>query len=172
MEYRLNSEYGLSLEQAVQNALATVSKEAPLRAQLRTSCNYVFDYCGIRVPVDSNTVAEELTQYVRDVCSARADWYDATPVQNIPYEREQGGRMGAHLDESLLPAVQCGQFWGNEALGKEPLAAPSLRHIFEFNGIKVPFNPWKEGEVERIREVVMSELAQKPASEYSLIVCR
>ena len=173
MPRRIDSQYGLSLQQAAETALKLIEGEKELLARLRMSYQYEFDFHGISFLIHPDTTADSLVTQVTEVMQARAELYERTAVPTEHYEREQSGRIGQHLDECYVTAVQCGMLWGNESFDRDGLMGfAKLRHVFEFNGIKVPFNPWKDGEADRVREVALAEMNKKPASEYTLMVCQ
>ena len=158
MERSVQSTYGLTLQQAAAEALQTTKKEKALLEGIGSSYQYTFDFHGIRFPIYEETTVDSMVVQVSEVVQARAELYENTPVPEKTHIREQGGRIGEHLDDFYVEAIQCGQLWGNYAFEREHSQFVALRHVFEFNGIKVPFNPWKEGEPERVRKVVLDEL--------------
>jgi hypothetical protein len=158
MNRQISAQYGQTLQQAAAQAITALAREVQFEDMLRTKPRYVFDYHGLEVPMKVEMTAEDLVALVSPELAERARLYDTLPAAPDATAREQGGKMGEHLYTAIPSAVQCGQRWGNHTFERDQVE--QLRHVFEFNGIKVPFNPWKEGEVARIQQEVETQMKQ------------
>ncbi len=145
-----SAQYGDTLDAAAQRAIAERASLKDLLTR-RGGPGLSFDFFGLQLPLTNETTAEDL---VAEVCATqleRAEFYANTAIPNDAFEYEHTGPVGEYLDDCVLKSVQCGQRWGNITLqGHGADAFLQLRHVFEFNGIRIPFNPWKEGETQRV----------------------
>lgn len=166
MKRQISAQYGTALELAASDALAVFAREQEVAAMCNFSVDYTFDYHGIEIPLTSATTAGDLVKQITEELATRAALYDATPAAPTAFTREQGGKLYEHLYDAIPSSIQCGQRWGNGVYDKGCMA--ELRHAFEFNGIKVPFNPWKKGEAGRVLQEVEDQLRKsgKPPEYY------
>jgi hypothetical protein len=168
MKRQISAQYGHTLQQATVAAISELEREMKFEFMLKSKMQFTFDYHGIQVPMTEATTAEELFAQVSETLAERARVYDRLPAAPDAFAREQGGKMGEALHEAVPSAIQCGQRWGNHSF--EQNQVEQLRHVFEFNGIRVPFNPWQDGEVARIEREVETQLIAAKAP-YPHAVC-
>jgi hypothetical protein len=152
-------EYGVSLEDAAQQAIEFEKKE--LLHRFANGLPYQasrFDFHGIVQLVHGGSTAEALVKHIRSIQDERAMLYANAPVPENAREQVQSGGLGDRLHESVVSGVQCAQRWGNSVYRRDPSKIGMLRHVFEWNGVKVPFNPWANGESTRLGDAVIKAL--------------
>lgn len=158
MNRQISAAYGLTLQQACEAAIATYTREKPTAATCKFGVNYSFDYHGLEIPMNESSTVDSLMAEIRREHQVRADWYDARPALPETYIREQHGRVGEYLYEAIPASIQCAQRWGN--LWYDKSGVHSIEHVFEFNGCKVAFNPWKIAEGARIQHAIEAQLLE------------
>lgn len=152
-------EYGVSLEDAAKAAIEFYEKELVFICTHGLSSRiYAFDYHGIVLQLHGGSTAEWFVEHIREQHKERAELYAKASVPANAREQCQGGSPGDHIGNAVASAVQCGQRWGNGVYRRDPSQIGMLRHVFEWNGVKVPFNPWAEGEATRLADAVIKAL--------------
>lgn len=151
----LRASHGVELGKAAVLALLERQGDIALVKSLGIPLRpYEFEYFGIRLPITDETRADELVDEIKAMHTIRAKAYASLPKLAKTTERVQSGRPGDHLDNTTLGATQAGQLRGNIVFSRDPEAFVTLRHVFEWNGVKVPFNPWAENEAVRLTQAV------------------
>jgi len=158
MNRQISAPYGLNLQQAAEGAIATYTREKAVAMTCKFRVVYSFDYHGIEILIDDATTADSLVAEITRQHKFRADWYDTRPDVPNTHTQEQHGKPGESLYDAVPSSVQCAQRWGNRWLDNDDGAC--VEHVFEFNGFKVAFNPWKVGEGARIQHEIEVQLAK------------
>lgn len=160
----VRAQYGVGLEKAAEEAIDFRQSDLKLISMLSLPVRpYVFDFFGLRFPLNADTTVAELVASVRECHVIRALAYETTPVPANAKERVQSGQGGDRLDNAIASAIECAQLWGNRAYEGGLPAFAAVRHVFEFNGVTLPFNPWATGEAARL--YVDVQVAQDEAAE-------
>lgn len=168
MKHPISAGYGDTLEQAAVKAVAARASLSQTLSLCDVLPRFEFDFHGLSLPLDADTTAESLIADVNAAYQARSELYANTPASEAAFEREQGGKLGERLDDCVLAAIQCGARWGNNALRTDGYSMARLRHVFEFNGIREPFNPWKTGEAARVLAAVNAQLGAAGSRQVEL----
>lgn len=169
MNRQISASYGLTLQQAVEAAIATYNREKAIAITCKFGVNYTFDYHGLELRIDDSSTVDSLMAEIRREHKIREEWYDARPTVPDVHVQEQHGKVGEYLYEAVPASVQCAQRWGNRWY--EDNVNPCPEHAFEFNGFKVAFNPWKIGEGARIQHAIEAQmLAANRSMQYRVVL--
>jgi len=168
----LRASHGVELGKAAVLAIlernSDITLVKTLGIQLRP---YEFDYFGIRLAITDETTADDLVKEIQAMHAVRAKAYSELPILAKTTEKVQCGRPGDYLDNATLGVTQAGQLWGNLAFNRDAESFATMRHVFEWNSVKVPFNPWAENEAVRLTQAVKDALeaaaeAYRQSDEY------
>lgn len=152
--------YGLSAEAAAEEAVKFAIKWMKATPRLT---DMTFDFHGFYQHLDVNSDPAKLAAGIHERHKELAALYAAAPVPDDAVEREQGCKLNEALHDGVLPAIQCGQRWGEEAL-MSVNDYERLRHVFVWEHIRIPFNPWAPDEHVRV-EAAVEQLLLNPTPE-------
>lgn len=166
MKYPISSEYRENLETAAARALESVKELREIVGpELAATTHYYFDHFGFEAPIGETTTALRLIRLTRVHCARLAELYATLPIPQDSWPREQSGKLGQHYLEAAVQSIQCGMRWGNQQYKQNRLTFHRLRHVFEFNGLRIEFNPWQAGEIKRVQDYIRGQLKSVGAPE-------